>query len=86
MFYNASGCTVSFQLQRLEGEQHTIKLEEVRSHQQLEADLDRDVHVRNVLLAGVLNGVVEVFCDLLEDDATVLPSAYMSFPLYKQDF
>ena len=65
------------------GEQHTIKLEEVRSHQQLEADLDRDVHVRNVLLACMLNGVVEVFCDLLEDDATVPPSAHVPFLVLK---
>lgn len=45
-------------------------IEEIRRHQQLQAQLRRDVHVRYILSIPILVVIVEVLCYLLKDDAT----------------
>jgi hypothetical protein len=49
-----------------EGCNLTIKLKEISGHQDLETELDGNIHIRNILLLTVLVPVVEVFDNLLQ--------------------
>lgn len=48
----------------------TVKAEVVGSHEKLEAQLGRNLHVWHILVLAVLVPVVEVLYHLLEDHAT----------------
>ena len=43
----------------------------IRRHQQLQAQLRRNIHIRDILGIGVFLVVVEVLADFFEDYATV---------------
>lgn len=57
--------------QGIEVGQCTLTIKEICCHQQLQAQLRRDVHIGYILSIPVLVVVVEVFSYLLENNATI---------------
>lgn len=48
-----------------------LGIQEISSHQELQAQLRRNIHVRHIDLVLVLFIVAKVFADLFDNDATV---------------
>lgn len=53
------------------GTMSKLGIQEISSHQELQAQLRRNIHVRHIDLVLVLFIVAKVFADLFDNDATV---------------
>lgn len=56
---------------KVRGTMSKLGIQEIRSHQELQAQLRWDIHVRHIDLVLVLFIVAKVFADLFDNDATV---------------
>lgn len=68
---NDPGFHAEYVSQSIKVGQCTLTIKEICCHQQLQAQLRRDVHIGYILSIPVLVVVVEVFSYLFEDDATI---------------